>query len=349
MRHRQTILSVLVLVLIVGTAGQLHAADCNFRYGDGNWSNAALWENGVPDASKSALMRRVATLDEDANCSSLEFGLTYGTEIGAVVVSANNTLTVGGAANLIGYQAYITQSDGTIAFGGELNMSTREFDTSIDVSGGQLTASAMSLGRQATGKVSVATLTQSGGAVSVARTYIARNTGSDGSKFSFSGGAFSGSSDFYLGSATNDGTLEIVGNAAGSSFNVTKFATSSTDNESTVRFKLASNGATTVTCSSWWNLRSGITLDVDTLAGFSANLGDTFDVITSTASSGADASTLVNSSAAGYTFSKALVDADSDTVFETLRLTVTDVPEPATMVLLAVGGVGVLLRRRRRI
>ena len=149
MRHRQTILSVLVLVLIVGTAGQLHAADCNFRYGDGNWSNAALWENGVPDASKSALMRRVATLDEDANCSSLEFGLTYGTEIGAVVVSANNTLTVGGAANLIGYQAYITQSDGTIAFGGELNMSTREFDTSIDVSGGQLTASAMSLGRQA--------------------------------------------------------------------------------------------------------------------------------------------------------------------------------------------------------
>jgi len=89
------------------------------------------------------------------------------------------------------------------------------------------------------------------------------------------------------------------------------------------------------------------TLDVVALGSYVPNVNDTFDVIKATLKTGKSGTGTFDSitdNLAGY-FSAAWVDTDADAKNDTLRLTY--LPEPATLMLLLMGGSAVLMRRRR--
>ncbi len=192
----------------------------------------------------------------------------------------------------------------------------------------------------------------SGGVINCGNLNITNATQSSSSVFEISGGDFNSTATGYSSGLKiyDGGTLRIIGGLA--TIDVADalwsggWDTATYDDATTVSFKVNATGISTINADDWnitdttYGGLSTLELLADGAAVDSYTLVHTIDEVTS-----ADLAVLNMTGDAGFTNLRVVdVAGDGSAGYD---VTVDYIPEPATMLLLTIGGLGVLLRKRR--
>lgn len=306
--------------------------------GSGDWNVGTNWSGGsVPTAADDARINQgEAVLSGTGLASEIQIDLSGGG--GSVRLESGAALDVG--TNLDLYESGTFVQNGGITNVGNF-VRFRAPGTSLTISDGTFTS---------TDKVYVAlagttdksqTLTVDGGTfVSNSNLVLARN-GTSG-VLEVSGGSVDINGFISIeGTSSNLGEVRVNGSAA-SSIDISVDILAGTLD--TMAFSLDSGGITPITLGDDAFL-SGVGFEFDTIAGFSASIGDTFELIDAVDGVVIDASPTVTN-LGGYTFDVSTVPDGAGT---DLIATVTAIPEPASGGLaLGLGGIALALLSRRR-
>ena len=368
MRH----IAIVVIAVVAVTAGNAWAsqyfqegsADAN---GDFLWNESNNWMSGIIPNSTSER----AYFDGSETCVIYSTMTVQQMRLGdsgvhpTLTVRAGANLTVGYTGASFGALKMAAGSDATMNIeGGVLNalgnvtftVGYGEAATTgyVYQSGGTVDApGTIILGRTGSG-LARGEYYLSGGVINCGNLNITNATQSSSSVFEISGGDFNSTATGYSSGLKiyDGGTLRIIGGLA--TIDVADalwsggWKSSSSDyyDATTVSFKVNATGISTINAADWnitdttYGGLSTLELLADGAAVDSYTLVHTIDEVTS-----ADLAVLNMTGDAGFTNLRVVdVAGDGSAGYD---VTVDYIPEPATMLLLTIGGLGVLLRKRR--
>ena len=328
--------------------GSWDTATQNWDTANGSSANSA-WVSG-----DAAQFSNGGTATINANVTAAELVLGANTTLTGngsytLTVTGNNpasngagkTLTVNGAAvdfsnGFIGGAANLELDSGTITVGGSTAIAPTSNGWSLNVTGGTLNANTVTHGFRlgsnffngSTGEA--ATATQSGGTVEV---------GGQGLQIGSGSGSTASTTSYTDSYTLSNGTLALASLKFGAVANTTaEFNLSGgtvTVNTNTISFDQGSSVGT-----SYFNFETGSGMLV-----LKDSSGSTTPWTFSTLTGIKNSSFLVNGNAA--TSSELTFAADTNPEFTDISLTPASVPDPATFGLVAIGGLALLVRRRK--
>lgn len=340
---------LLAVVAVVAWAGAAYSDVCNFNVPSGAWVNDGNWDTHAPDTDDTAYISgdRTATIGpgESAVCDKLYLGDgSWDKTSGNLIITGGSLTTSTNVESFLGYyshKATITQDGGTVVFGGRVRTAICNDETlpfTYNLNGGSLTIASLRNGGFNGGPNSRTYFNQTGGSADIGSI----EHGHGNLYLNISGGTFasrairmngSGSVLHVIGSDADihlygywhsvwgkrliiAGTMKFDINAAGDDVTDITMNDQSYDNDKAV-------------------FEAGSILDMD-LLGAAPAPGTEFLLIT--APDGIEDN--------GLTLSPEDVGTWEIIMTET-TLSAKYLPEPATLVLLGLGGCLVLLRRKK--
>ena len=307
--------------------------------GSGDWNVGGNWDIGVPTAAtaQARIPQGEAVLSGAGIAQRVMLGIggTGGTlrlEAGADL-DATSRLEVGWAGS--GAGTFIQN-------GGTTNANDLRMDSAgstVTINDGTFTAAGKSFLSVGTPTDKTQTISVTGGSFTVQGNLVASRNGGSG-VLEVSGGSVDIQGILSReGTLNNKGEFRVIGSAA-SSINIGNDIL--VDALDTMAFSLDSGGITPITVGDEADL-PGVGFELDTIAGFSASIGDTFELLDAGSIVNIDASPTVTN-LGGYSFDVSTV---ADGAGTDLIATVTAIPEPTAAGLFAVAGALLLFRRRR--
>lgn len=342
----------------IGTVDGYHGINtgqATFNVTGGNWAMGNL--RGVGPSSGG----RFTVGSNGTGVFSFTGGMLVTGDYGGVHLGEGTPYTYSSGGN-----SYTQTCDGTInQSGGELNTG-RELIVGENAVGtynlsgtGVLYAGYNGNGYMGIGVNGNGTFNQTGGTANISyRTVVGNGTGNG--LLAISGGTFNktGGASLYVGNTggTGTGILRVIGSSASISLLADGGQTSLTSYANgTLNFQIDGGGVSTITATTPGFLndsRSIIslagTLDIDTLGGFEPTVGSTYDLITTTVTSGGgiNAAGLSLAAADQAYWSFAVVNEGANNI---LRLTNTaPIPEPSMVMAGLSVVIPMMLRRKRR-